>query len=200
MPLPGNVDDESIENHWRRCRRRHRDRRARFDRRYSVGLPDLGIEERVERETGYQLTIAGTTKISLWPSLNVTLSDITLQDPKDRDGVKRVTIGSVQADVALSSIWSGHPRVSELIITNPVVHVPLLRERTRIALATVQVGAPASMTLTRSTIDRVKIVGGAIVLANARDRVERRIDNINADVVDRRRSQDQGDRNRARQR
>jgi len=41
-----------------------------------VGIPSgfltSGIEERVERETGYHLNIAGTTKISLWPSLNVT--------------------------------------------------------------------------------------------------------------------------------
>jgi AsmA protein len=151
-----------------------------------VGIPSgfltSGIEERVERETGYQLSIDGTTKISLWPSLNVTLSDITVQDPKDRDGSKRVTIGSVQADVTLSSLWSGHPRVSELIISNPVVHRPLLRERNRIAAPPSKPATPlddADMV----TIDRVKIVGGAIVLANARDRVERRIDNINADAV-----------------
>ncbi len=151
-----------------------------------VGIPSgfltSGIEDRVERDTGYQLSIAGTTKISLWPSLNVTLSDITVQDPKDRDGVKRVTIESVQADVTLSSLWSGHPRVSELIITNPVVHRPLLRERNRIASPPSNPAASPDET-DAVTIDRVKIVGGAIVLANARDRVERHIDKINADAV-----------------
>jgi AsmA protein len=151
-----------------------------------VGLPSgfltSGIEDRVARDTGYQLSVAGTTKISLWPSLNVTLSDITVQDPKDREGVKRVTIESVQADVTLSSIWSGHPRVSELIITNPVVHRPLLRERNRIASPPLKpTSAPDDAGAV--TIDRIKIVGGAIVLANARDRVERRIDNLNANVA-----------------
>jgi AsmA protein len=151
-----------------------------------IGIPSgfltSRIEERVERDTGYQLTIAGTTKISLWPSLNITLGDITVQDPKDRDGSKRVTVESVQADVTLSSIWSGHPHVSELIITNPVVHRPLLRERYRVASTP---GRPASTSdeADAVTIDRVKIVGGAIVLANVRDRVERRIDNVNADAV-----------------
>ncbi len=151
-----------------------------------VGIPSgfltSGIEERVERETGYQLTIAGTTKISLWPSLNVTLSDITVQDPKDRDGAKRVTIGSVQADVTLSSLWSGHPRVSELIITKPVVHRPLLRERNRVAAPPSNPAIPPDEA-DAVTIDRVKIVGGAIVLANPRDRVERHLDNLNADAV-----------------
>ena len=41
-----------------------------------VGIPSgfltSTIKERVERETGYRLTIAGSTKISLWPTLNVT--------------------------------------------------------------------------------------------------------------------------------
>src|ERR1700746_86532 len=99
----------------------------------TVGIPSgfltSTIQDRVERATGYRLTVAGTTKISLWPRLNLTLSDITLQDPKDRDGTTRMTIGSVQADMTLSSAWSGHPEVSELIITKPVFHVPLLRNR-----------------------------------------------------------------------
>jgi AsmA protein len=151
-----------------------------------VGIPSgfltSRIEERVERDTGYQLAIAGTTKISLWPSLNITLGDITVQDPKDRDGSKRVTVESVQADITLSSIWSGHPHVSELIVTNPVVHRPLLRERYRVASPPSK-PAGALDDADAVTIDRVKIVGGAIVLANARDRVERRIDNVNADAV-----------------
>jgi AsmA protein len=151
-----------------------------------VGIPSgfltSGIEDRIERETGYQVSIAGATRISLWPSLNVTLNNITLVDPKNRDGARRVTLGSVQADMTLSSIWSGRPHVTELIITNPVLHVPLLRERTRLASP-----APASTTAANDTdavtIDRVKITGGALVAANARDGVERRIDNINADAV-----------------
>jgi AsmA protein len=151
-----------------------------------VGIPSgfltSGIEDRVERETGYQLSIDGTTKIRLWPSLNITLNDITVQDPKDRDGAKRVNIGSVQADVTLSSLWSGHPHVSELIVTNPVVHRPLLRERNRIALPPSKAATPVD-DADMVKIDRVKIVGGAIILANARDRVERRIDNVNADVL-----------------
>ena len=149
----------------------------------TVGIPSgfltSGIEDRVEQETGYRLTIAGTTKIRLWPSLNVTLSDLTVQDPKDRDGTSRVTIGSIQADMTLSSAWSGHPHIRELIISNPVVNLPLLREHTRLASPA---GKPA-IALNDSDavrIDRVKIANGAIVFANAHDRVEQRVDNLNA--------------------
>ena len=54
-----------------------------------IGIPSgfltAQIQERVERETGYKLAINGGARIGLWPSLNITLNDVTLQDPKDRD-------------------------------------------------------------------------------------------------------------------
>ena len=68
-----------------------------------IGIPSgfmtSAIQDRVERATGYRLTIAGATRIGLWPSLNVTLNDVTLQDPdpKDRDTSNRLTVGSVKA-------------------------------------------------------------------------------------------------------
>src|SRR6476469_10315968 len=81
-----------------------------------IGIPSgfltATIASRVEQASGYRLSIDGTTKISLWPTLNVTLNDLTLQDPKDREGANKVTIGSLQADMTLSSAWSGHPEIS----------------------------------------------------------------------------------------
>jgi AsmA protein len=150
-----------------------------------VGIPSgfltSTIQDRVERATGYRLTIAGTTKISFWPTLNMTLNGLTLQDPKDRDGSNRVTVGSVQADMTLSSIWSGHPKISELVITKPVLYVPLLRERNR-ALGSSRPAAPSSEE-EAVAVDRVSIVDGAVTFSNARDRVENRIDGINAKLT-----------------
>jgi AsmA protein len=146
-----------------------------------VGIPtsfvSATISEHVERATGYRLTVAGTTRISLWPRLNLTLSDITLQDPKERDGTNRITIGSVQANMPLSSAWSGKPVISELIITKPVLNVPLLRNRE---------AAPASKPAGETeaiAIDRVKVTNGTIVFSNVHDRVENRIDGIEADAT-----------------
>ena len=87
------------------------------------------IEARVERETGYKLAINGGAKIGLWPSLNITLNDVTLQDPKDRDINNRFAASSIQADVTLASLWAGRPHVTELVIIRPVVNLPLRRER-----------------------------------------------------------------------
>lgn len=149
-----------------------------------VGIPSgfltSTIASRVESATGYRLSIDGTTKISLWPTLNVTLNDLTLQDPKDRTGITRLTVGSVQADMTLASVWSGRPTISELVITHPVLYQPLLRERLPNASAS---SKPLALNAVDATIDRIKINDGEVAFSRLRDRVEGRISAINADAV-----------------
>jgi AsmA protein len=153
-----------------------------------VGIPSgfltSAIQDRVERETGYRLTIAGSTKIGLWPSLNVTVNDVTLEAPKDRDASNRVKVGSVQADMTLKSVWSGHPQITELVITRPVLHHPLLRERERMPAQAAGPAASSDGTDANAlAIDRVTIVDGTMVMFNLRDRVENRIEGINAEAL-----------------
>jgi len=153
-----------------------------------IGIPSRvmtqAIQDRVERETGYRLVVSGATRLGIWPTLNVTLNDITAQDPKARDTDGRLTIGSVQADIALHSALSGHPHVSELVITKPVLHVPLRRERdTRADNSPKPATTPDDSAANDFTIDRVKVIDGAVVFVNLRDRFESRVDGINADVM-----------------
>jgi len=155
-----------------------------------IGIPSgfmtSAIQDRVERATGYRLTIAGATRIGLWPSLNVTLHDVTLQDPdpKDRDISNRLTVGSVKADVTLESVWSGHPHITELVIDHPVAHVPLLRLRTPPAIPVSKPTTPSGEKEANAlAIDRVTITNGAIAFFNPRDRVDDHIDGINAEAV-----------------
>ena len=151
-----------------------------------VGVPSgfltSEIQTRVERETGYRLTISGSSKIGIWPSLNVTLNDITLQEPKDRDGASRVTVGSVQADITLSSLWSGRPQVTELVIRKPVLYVPLLRERSGQLISSARPAASAGAA-DQPTIDRITVTDGTVVFSSLRDRVENRIEGINAEAT-----------------
>jgi AsmA protein len=153
-----------------------------------IGVPSSfmasAIQARVERATGYRLTIAGSTRIGVWPSLNVTLNDVTLQDPKDRDGSSRLTTGSVQADMTLASVWSGHPQVTELIIVRPVLHVPLLRERLSPPDPSVKPAPPSGEgDANAPAIDRITVTDGAVEFFNLRDHVQNRIDGINASAV-----------------
>src|SRR5260370_5551730 len=105
-----------------------------------IGIPSgfltSEIQARVERETGYRLTISGGTKIGLWPKLNVTLTDVTLYNPKYPETSNRLTVGRVQADMTLASLWSGHPQINGLTIFPPATHPPLLRAPTTSAIPT----------------------------------------------------------------
>jgi AsmA protein len=153
-----------------------------------VGVPSgfltATIQARVERQTGYRLTIAGATRIGIWPSLNVTFNDVTLQDPRDRDGTGRLTAGSIQADMTLASVWSGQPQVTELAITRPVLHVPLLRERSgAVTPSPRQASSAGEADANAATINRVTIAAGTVAFSNLRDRVEMRIDGINAEAL-----------------
>jgi len=150
-----------------------------------VGIPSgfltTQIEERVERETGYQLAINGGARLGLWPSLNVTLNDITLQHPNDRDINRHFAAASIEADVTLASLWAGKPRITELVIVRPVVNLPLRRERVR------EANPPSKPAPAKSadafSIEHISVTGGTIVFSNLRDRVENRIETVNADIT-----------------
>jgi AsmA protein len=153
-----------------------------------IGIPSgfltSEIQARVARETGFRLTISGGTKIGLWPKLNVTLTDVTLENPNDRETSNRLTVGRVQADMTLASLWSGHPQITELVIVRPVLHHPLLRERTRVPTPSPR---PTTSLDGRDSnafaIDRVTVTDGTVIAFNLRDRVENRVTNINADAT-----------------
>src|SRR3984957_7119389 len=153
-----------------------------------VGVPSgfltSAIQSRVERATGYRLTIAGTSKIGLWPSLNVTLNDVTLEAPRDRDGMGSLTVGRLQADITLASLWSGHPQVTELAIAHPVLHVPLLRERSGPLNPPAKQAAPAGEAdADVPAIDLITVTDGVIEFSNLRDRVANHIEGINVEAV-----------------
>ncbi|HZE51692.1 MAG TPA: AsmA family protein [Bradyrhizobium sp.] len=152
-----------------------------------IGIPSgfltSAIQDRVERETGYRLSIAGATKIGLWPSLNVTMNDVTLEGPKDRDAGNRLTVGSIEADMTFGSVWSGHPEITHLAIIRPVLNVPLLRERTVATRPASSRPAASSREADVPAIERITVTDGAIVFSHLRDRFERRIEGINASAV-----------------
>ncbi|ABD05603.1 AsmA [Rhodopseudomonas palustris HaA2] len=151
-----------------------------------VGIPSgavtSAIQSRIERDTGYRLAIGGASKISLFPGFSVTLNDVTLQDPNDRNPDSRFTIGRVRAELPLGSVISGKPRVTELTLTKPELRVPLIRERAPTA------SSPPSPAIRNgrqidTVIDRVIVEDGVVVMANAADRVEDRIERINAEIT-----------------
>jgi AsmA protein len=147
-----------------------------------VGFLASTIQQRVERETGYRVTVRGWTRIALLPSPNITMSDVTLQAPTDEDGGNRLSIGRIQADTTLASLWSGEPEITELVIDRPAARIPLHRHRRPVAKPEAATPAPNSDSAnSRSpTIRRITVSDGTITLFNSHDHVEDHIEGISA--------------------
>ena len=152
---------------------------------FAVGIPGgfiTGtIEERVEKETGFQLDINGGATIKLWPLTVVTLSDVALFDPKDSQVSERFRAESIRAELSLRSLLTGNPRVREISIVRPVVSLPMARERTR--QVTTRQKSSASLDSVPLAIERVMVSDATIVLKDPRNRVENRIESVNVKVI-----------------
>lgn len=151
----------------------------------AVGIPGgfiTGtIEERVEKETGFQLDINGGATIRLWPLTVVTLSDVALFDPKDKQVSERFRAESIRAELSLRSLLTGNPRVREINVVRPVVNLPMARERTR--QLTTRPRSSASLDAVPLTIDRVVVSNATIVFKDPRNRVENRIESLNVKAI-----------------
>ena len=149
-----------------------------------IGIPagflTSTIVDRIAQETGYRVTVGGATKIGLWPSLNVTMSEVTLETPREDNTGNRITIGRIEAIMRLGSVWSGQPEITELVIDRPVVRIPLLRERRPTARPSTprQTPVPANGKVPAPRIERITLTDGMVTLSNPRDHVENHIENI----------------------
>ena len=76
------------------------------------GLVTGTLERRIEEATGYQIDIDGGATVRLWPLTTVTLSDVSVYDPGDRDLSQRLRAETVRAELSLRGLLTGAPRVA----------------------------------------------------------------------------------------
>ncbi len=96
------------------------------------------ITKVVHRETGLTLRIKGSVRLSVFPTLGLTLSRTTLDNPPGFRGPPLLSVGQAAVGVGLFPLISGHIEVTELrlnhigltLLTNPggkTNYAPLLR-------------------------------------------------------------------------
>jgi AsmA protein len=146
------------------------------------GMMTSAIQARVERATGYRFEIDGTTRIALWPTFHLTLNDITLDRRAGSEAAERIEIAQARVEMPFGSLLSGKPIITGLTLEKPVAYLPLLRERTatKTASASNDAAPTSASDAAQVRIDRIIINDGALVFANPRDKVEDRIEAINA--------------------
>ncbi len=152
----------------------------------AVGIPSgimtSAIQARIERETDYRIEVEGPTRVALWPTFHVTLNDITLDRHAGTDAAERIEIASARLEMPLANLISGKSVITDLKLEKPVAYLPLLRERTAVKPAPASNDAMPTSTSdqTQVRVDRVTVTDGAVVFANPRDKVEDRVEAINA--------------------
>jgi AsmA protein len=147
------------------------------------GLLTDVIQNRIERQTGYRLEIESTS-IHLRPNPTIALTGISLTDARNRENSIELTAASAKAQISLASLLRGKPHVDELIVTKPVLHAPMQRQRSR--QRDDSSGGTASKTPTTDAllgVSHVAIEDGTVVIADKRRGVENRLDKMRFDMT-----------------
>jgi AsmA protein len=138
-------------------------------------------QDQVEARTGYRLRIEGGTKLSFRPSPTVTLGEVSLRDGSGGHSATSFTARSVRASLSLASLVSGRLGITELAVVRPALRVALARQPVNRAggvPARPRDGSAAAAAMPAFTVDRLTVEDGSVVMSNARDRLEMRIDRI----------------------
>ncbi len=136
------------------------------------------LQSRIERDTGYRVTIDGTVRVGLSPLLTVSARDLTVAELNPVATRVDLTIPLVTATLDPSSLFGGKPRITELAIDAPIARLPLLRRRSPAASS----ATAARSTSAPATIDRITVTDGTAIFSNRDDRVEDRMEKINLAV------------------
>ncbi|HXF54320.1 MAG TPA: AsmA family protein [Hyphomicrobiaceae bacterium] len=137
----------------------------------------------VKVQTGRDLVVAGQTSVSFFPSLAVTMSDVSLSPPPGMAGEPTVRIRRVDATVPLSALFTSRVNVTSLLLTDPVFDLRVDRQGRRSWEHTDQWGAPPSISgssppghqraprsrsIEDTDIEEIRIVNGAVRYSDER--------------------------------
>jgi AsmA protein len=144
-----------------------------------AGFLTKRVQDQIESGTGHRLRIDGATKLAFRPSPTVTLGQISLLDAGGSNSATGFAAESVRVSLSLAGLLSGRPGISEIAIVKPVLRAPLLRQpESRGGGVSAPPGDSRAAAPPAFTVDRLIVEDGALVMSNARDRVEMRIDRI----------------------
>jgi AsmA protein len=146
------------------------------------GLLTDVIQNRVERQTGYRLEI-DSTSIHLRPNPTIALSSISLSDPLNRENSIELTVASAKAQISLASLLSGKFHVDELIVTEPVLHAPLHREKQRRRDSSGGATGKNRTTDALASIGHIAVEDGTVVMEDKQRGVENRLNNVRLEAT-----------------
>ncbi len=81
------------------------------------------IIEQVKARTGRDIAVAGTTSLSLFPSVTVSLADVSLAAPPEMPGKPVVTVPVLEAEVGYWQLVAGRAAPQRITLHRPVIEL-----------------------------------------------------------------------------
>ena len=86
-----------------------------------TGLIRDRLVAEVKHRTGRDLTIGGSASLTFFPSLGVSLSDVSLSPPPGMPGAPLITARSLEVQVALMPLITRQVSIERLVLRGPVI-------------------------------------------------------------------------------
>jgi AsmA protein len=125
-------------------------------------------------KAGYRLRVDGSSQISIFPYLNVSAGDIRLAEGKDsREDL--LTAKEVRFALSLSGLLSGDIRVTDIVVTRPVVRLVSGRKAAT-GRAASQPARTDDNILRNVAIDSIRVEDGTLIMRDAVENLEGRLE------------------------
>jgi AsmA protein len=127
-------------------------------------------------KAGYRLRVDGSSQISLLPYLSVSASDIRLAEANDsREDL--LTAKEVRFGMSLVSLLTGDIRVTDVVVTRPVVRLVSGRKSAGGRTAPQPAGSRDSI-VRNLAIDRISVEDGTLIVRDAVENIDGRMEAI----------------------
>ena len=88
-----------------------------------AGLLRDQLSARIKAKTGRDLVIAGRTSLSFFPTLNISMADVSLSAPPGMGGEPTITMQSLEAAVPLVPLLQRELNVQGLVLRKPAINL-----------------------------------------------------------------------------
>lgn len=148
------------------------------------------VVEAVRDATGRDLTIAGDFSVSVFPSISLQMSEISLSNPPGSADPNMMTVSSVDAEIALFPLIGKEVEVTKLVIQDPVLLLNQDAEKGNNWTfegaekpAEEEPAEPGEFPLSDIRLGDVRIEGGRVSFKDAASGQDQNVENITLKVA-----------------
>ncbi|HML11257.1 MAG TPA: AsmA family protein [Stellaceae bacterium] len=126
------------------------------------------IETAASSALGRQVQISGHLRLAVFPELGISLKDVSIANAAGAHEPQMIAVGKAVMGADLSSLLSGHLRITKVVLKEPAIHLELAGNGVgnwQIGQAAAAENASSSVSL---SVDQVRVENGEVSFLDAR--------------------------------